>query len=648
MDPTISGDGIGLRNPPTGSNRDLSNDWGSVHTNSGIPNKVAYLIAQGDTHNGLVIRGIGRQKTGRLYYDVLTKLLTSNAQFEDAKDNTIAQATKYAWGKVPDLPFTFTFNDKCDVINAFAAVGLGSPDRDCDGQLDDVDSDDDGDYVGDSADNCPLVPNPDQEDTDKDGQGDACDPDDDNDGILDDGDGSDTIGDNFCTGGFKTNCDDNCQLTVNSNQADDDSDGTGDVCDDDDGDGVFNPQDNCRSVPNMFQSNNDGDGQGDACDPDDDNDGILDDGDGSGTIGDNPCTGGSMTNCDDNCRLTANLNQQDRDDDYAGDVCDNCPDSPDIYQADIDGDGLGNVCDPDMDGDGIPNEEDPCPEAYNRPNEIIINGMPLACYRAAGYLAKEIQSIETQIPTQILRIPIYPCLAEDIHVPCPDWLTASYRSEVRVSMPFDMPARIVDDKGLVVRKSGPGMEKNLGFHPKADYFFRPPALLDTSTSIQANQDEGIQSSDNDAYHGTRYFLEIFTSPEVSPGQEYPIAIEILADTDGDHMDDAWERNHNLDPGFDDADEDPDEDGSSNIEEYRGGTDPQDDTSYPIPPCPGDLNEDGNVNAIDLATFALEFGRINCSHIQPCQGDMIVNGVVDGNDLYSLVSDFGKTNCPPPD
>jgi len=45
---------------------------------------------------------------------------------------------------------------------------------------------------------------------------------------------------------------------------------------------------------------------GDACDPDDDNDGIYDDdGDGSGFIGDHPCTGGAAQNCDDNCRTKA-------------------------------------------------------------------------------------------------------------------------------------------------------------------------------------------------------------------------------------------------------------------------------------------------------------------------------------------------------
>lgn len=54
-----------------------------------------------------------------------------------------------------------------------------------------------------------------------------------------------------------------------------------------------------------------------------DGDGILDDGDLSGIIGDNPCTGGNTVNCDDNCVSDYNPDQEDYDGDGIGFACDN-------------------------------------------------------------------------------------------------------------------------------------------------------------------------------------------------------------------------------------------------------------------------------------------------------------------------------------
>ncbi len=161
-----------------------------------------------------------------------------------------------------------------------------------------IDTDLDG--VPDSSDNCPLTPNSDQLDQDGDGIGDVCDPDIDGDGHL--------------------NEPDNCPVFANPDQLDTDNDGFGDVCDgDDDNDSVNDKADNCPLTPNTDQADNDADGIGDVCDPDDDNDSVPDD---------EP----------DNCRLIAN---------------------PD--QADADGDGIGDVCDDDVDGDGVQNDLDACP-----------------------------------------------------------------------------------------------------------------------------------------------------------------------------------------------------------------------------------------------------------------------------------------------
>jgi hypothetical protein len=187
-------------------------------------------------------------------------------------------------------------------------------DCDADGFPDDYDTDNtscssltdtDSDGVADDQDNCIDDANADQSDVDADGDGDACDTDDDDDNVLD--------------------SDDNCILVVNPNQDDVDADGIGDVCDDSDGDLVMDDADNCVSVANADQTDTDSDGVGDACDPDDDNDGILDDGDGSGTIGDNTCLAGNTTNCDDNCLVVANQYQVDMNYNGIGDACDPTP-----------------------------------------------------------------------------------------------------------------------------------------------------------------------------------------------------------------------------------------------------------------------------------------------------------------------------------
>jgi hypothetical protein len=94
-------------------------------------------------------------------------------------------------------------------------------------------------------------------------------------------DANDTDGDGVL------NADDNCPETANADQTNNDADRLGDACDncpftenlaqlDTDGDGAGNACDNCLGLPNPAQTDTDGDGAGNACDDDDDGDGVPD------------------------------------------------------------------------------------------------------------------------------------------------------------------------------------------------------------------------------------------------------------------------------------------------------------------------------------------------------------------------------------
>lgn len=260
-----------------------ANDFGGVHSNSGIANKAAYLMIEGGTFNGYLVRGMGEEKVLHLKFFAL-RGLPAGAFFIDARVFEIAAVESFA--KTGHRGYTYA--DVCTVRNAWAAVGVGMGDSNCDG-VEDNSHDIDGDLIPNSLDNCPTVPNPNRANADGDRYGDAC---------------------------------DNCPFVANDGQEDYDNDLQGDVCDTDrDGDGCLNINDQdpdselhrigtslsatCqqRSAPhygfaggnsdNLFPPPGD---KADCEDLDDDNDGIPDFGpDGvAGNADDDPCPVGVL------------------------------------------------------------------------------------------------------------------------------------------------------------------------------------------------------------------------------------------------------------------------------------------------------------------------------------------------------------------
>jgi bacillolysin len=58
-------------------------DQGGVHTNSGVNNKAAYLMTDGDTFNGTTVTGLGITKVARIYYEAQANLLTSASDYQN-------------------------------------------------------------------------------------------------------------------------------------------------------------------------------------------------------------------------------------------------------------------------------------------------------------------------------------------------------------------------------------------------------------------------------------------------------------------------------------------------------------------------------------------------------------------------------------
>jgi len=118
-------------------------------------------------------------------------------------------------------------------------------------------------------------------------------------------------------------------------------------------------------------------------------------------------------------------------------------------------------------------------------------------------------------------------------------------------------------------------------------------------------------------------------------------LRVVTDADGDGLPNEWEVVHNLNWLVNDAFEDRDNDGFSNLREYLSGSDPE--IYHDQPSILADPENDNDVDGADLSIFIEEFGRTDCdSAPKPCEFDFDTDGDVDVIDLRLFIEDYGRS------
>ncbi|MCO7226022.1 NosD domain-containing protein [Pleionea sp. CnH1-48] len=344
-----------------------------------------------------------------------------------------------------------------------------------------------------------------------------------------------------------------------------------------DSDGIPNDQDLCQNTPpgepvnsegcSLSQIDTDNDGVVDSLDafPNDPNEWLDTDGDGIGNNTDTDDDNDTVLDVDDAFPLNP-LESVDTDGDGTGnnadtdDDNDNVPDNDDDFpldpseHVDTDQDGIGNNADTDDDNDGVADNEDALPlnpnESVDTDNDGIGNNA-------------DTDDDNDGVADNLDAFPLDPSENLDSDH---DGIGNNADmdddndgvADVDDAFPFDSTESVDTDSDGIGNNADTD-DDNDGVEDALDAF-----PLDNNESLDTDNDGVGNNTDLDDDNDG-----LSDDDEINRYQTNPL----LADSDSDGMPDGWEVQHRLKATTNDAAEDPDQDGITNLDEYQMDTDP---------------------------------------------------------------------------
>jgi bacillolysin len=129
QDPSLKGDPNWYSTHPNWlSNPAITDDFGGVHTNSGVQNRWFYLLSMGGIQNSTIVNGIGQEKAAKIAFYTLRNLVMPNETYLQVREHSIAAAI---------ILYGFCSPEHIETCKAWKACNIGNS-CDCIGDISEV------------------------------------------------------------------------------------------------------------------------------------------------------------------------------------------------------------------------------------------------------------------------------------------------------------------------------------------------------------------------------------------------------------------------------------------------------------------------------------------------------------------------------